>query len=64
MSSGADALIAAVRERFGTLELHFRAEGSILMVEVVDRTGVTRIGSGGTVAGALQSLLDGRCGRA
>ena len=62
--SSPDALVAAVRARFGTGELHFRTESGVLMVEVRDRTGIVRIGSGGTVTGALQSLLKGGCARA
>lgn len=64
MRASPDALVAAVREKFGQGSLTFRSEGSLLLVEIIDRAGLSRIGSGSTVTRALRNLLDGGCARA
>lgn len=64
MSTSPDALVAAVRSRYGVGPLTFRSEGRLLLVEIVDQSGRTVVGSGPTVTRALRNLLDGGCARA
>lgn len=64
MSTDPDALVAAVRSRYGQGPLTFRSEKGLLLVEILDCAGVVRIGSGVTVSRALRNLLEGGCASA